>query len=315
MYPAESRRRAGLLGMVLLGPLLMAPTAAAAAPPPLAVDVALVGLGHALASAARLAPYMRPGDAWELVTNPVGPRFEVRYHRVLARLHRRYPRIRILVLTSGIHDLLLLAPMTPRYVEWLGDDFEPGYEPEFSWNLKVMALEFRVATRHLKVYHKRLFVAPVGRHLFQPTLGPRLWHRLSTDYSWVMPQTQHLAHRPRAFLSTVRAIRRGLPRRIRFWPEVTVGDPHRQRDVPNGMPPARLARVLHHLPALGIRGVFIWHTPSSVQDTVSLLRHMGRRPLVLPGHPRRPGLRPRGQRVAGVVRMAASGRRDTTRGD
>lgn len=282
MCPADAGRRAGIWGLgalAALAPLLWLPPAVAAAAPGLAVDVALVGLGHALSSAVRLAPYMRAGDAWELVVDPRGRSFDARYKAVLGVLHRRYPSIHILVLTSGIHNLLLLAPITPSYVQWLGDDFEPGYEPEFSWSPRVMALEFRVASRHLRAYHKHLFVAPVGRHLFQPAVGPKLLNRLAPDYGWVMPQTQHLAHRPRAFLTVVRAIRRNLPRRIRFWPEVTVGNPHLQRDVPNGMPPSRLAKVLRHLPALGVHGVFIWHTPASVTDTVALLRGLGRRPL------------------------------------
>ncbi len=262
------RRSAAALALLAA---LALPARAGAAPGRLHLAIPLERISLAVAQAARLAPHLGPGDALVLV---LGPRDSLwRLLVALDRIHRRDPVPTLMVLARGTAQIRRVAPVLPPFVHWVGDDYEPGYEPGFSPRPQAVAHEFLADTRALALFGLRLFVAPAVDVLSSPARVGWTLTQAARRVPWIMPQTQYLSRRPRHFLALAQRLVRGSPPRIRIWPEVTLGSPLDPR-TPNAASLDRVRRDLAELRSHGFAGALLWHRPSSVQEVLTLLVQM-----------------------------------------
>lgn len=253
---------------VALGAVLLAPARADATTGRLHLAIGLERIALAPSQAARISPHLGPADALVLVFRPRDSLWSLIV--ALNRIHRRDPIPQLMVLARGTAQIKRLAPVLPPFVHWVGDDYEPGYEPGFSPRPGAVAREFLADARALALFGRHLFVAPAVDVLRSAGRVGWTLAQAARRVPWIMPQTQYLSRRPRHFLALARHLVHGSPPRIRIWPEVTLGSPQDPR-TPSGAALHLVRRDLAGLRSQGFDGALLWHEPSTVAGVVRLL--------------------------------------------
>lgn len=248
---------------------LPSPSAAAPLPPPFHFAVSLYG-GHWLSVARHVAPFLQPGDYFvvrlgRLLAQPAKAK------AVLQALQTLAPQVHLILLVNGEGQMLEALPFLPPFVHWVADDYEPGYDPAFSWNEQDTAREIRLLSSLAAESGVRLVMVPTAQTLWDPHLVPWNWLKLAQLSPWWMVQTQSQARHRDQFLLVTGALA-NLFQGVRFWPEITVG-PHPGPGIGNAVPPAVAAHDLRQAASLfHVRGALVWHAAGDWRSVVALIQ-------------------------------------------
>src|SRR4030067_204289 len=158
-----------------------------------------------------LLPLYRPSD-WEAYLDAIGPHLAPKDYVVvvvgspesagipsaamtnlLEKIHKDYPEVEPMIMTAGIGNLrqLLSNDLIPNYVNWVGYDYEEGFETEFNWDLQQTKINFQNAGAIVHGAGKKFFTSPQGKNLFDTSLPQWDWNVLAPLQEMVLYHTQH----------------------------------------------------------------------------------------------------------------------------
>ena len=244
-----------------------------------------------------LLPLYRPSD-WEAYLDAIGPHLAPKDYVVvvvgspesagipsaamtnlLEKIHKDYPEVEPMIMTAGIANLrqLVSNDLIPNYVNWVGYDYEEGFETEFNWDLQQTKINFQNAGAIVHGAGKKFFTSPQGKNLFDTSLPQWDWNVLAPLQEMVLYQTQHLPNIGDGrsfFLSKVHELKPIFANNnVEFFPELTVGDPATEISVPNGITISHAENLSLSLIEDGFKGIFIWYghyeTPGVITPEIS----------------------------------------------
>ncbi|MDI6814384.1 MAG: hypothetical protein QMD10_12760, partial [Desulfitobacteriaceae bacterium] len=194
-----------------------------------------------------------------------------------ATLKRTYPDVPVFVGTGGLRNIFLIVEKLTQPCQGLVYVYEPNLpgEPEFTWDTKGTAANFK---RAAELAHQRglaFAVKPTGRPLLQNGLQKYGWDygALAGTADAVFVQTQTYCKRSTdVFEKAIEKLQgqfeaSGVP--VSWVPEISV-DP----EAPNGVPVSRAVECAQIARAKGVTGVLVWWSPEHVKAALEFLRFL-----------------------------------------
>lgn len=222
----------------------------------------------------RVSSQLRPGDQVALVNGNGGHRLdETALQLWVSRLVPSLPPgVSVSHHTSGLSNVQLSAASSPPVFSSLLYDYEPNFEPEFTWDFSATASSFRRFAAACRAGHRKAVGYPTGRPILEPDLSPYRWDygELRACVDQLIVQTQHWARVGFAGWGTaLSALETQFSNR--GWsvgeviPQVSIGSG------PNAVDAASARLILDDAQRRGVGGIYIWWSPDAVEDLVGLL--------------------------------------------
>jgi len=174
--------------------------------------------------------------------------------------------------TSGLANVAQLAAGAPERIRAILLDYEPNWDPEFTWDLGATQTHFERFAEICRAHGRRAIAYPTGRPLLEPSLQVYGWDyaELARHVDDLYPQTQHWASpgpgRWAAALEKLRGQRSALGRSPRdLTLQLTLGDRL------NGITARDAMARVQEAATGGLSRLFLWWAPSSASDVLELL--------------------------------------------
>jgi hypothetical protein len=222
----------------------------------------------------RIASRLRPGDAVALVNGNGGHPFEAEQLRLwVGQLAPRLPQgVTLAHHTSGLANVQTSASSSPAECSSLLYDYEPNFEPEFSWDFSSCLTNFRRFADISRGADRIAVGYPTGRAILENGLQAYQWDygQLRACVDRLIVQTQHWAHVSADVWSSalsklqVQYEARGFSA-DQLFPQVSIGGGPNSVDEP-------VARgVLEEAQRRNVAGIYIWWSPEAISGLESLL--------------------------------------------
>jgi hypothetical protein len=217
------------------------------------------------AIAGPLLHYLRSGDEVDLVSGNDGHALSiVTLNRWSARLAAVLPNgVALSAHTSGLEKVREVAAQTTRAIESVLLDYEPDFDPLFSWDFPSTLAHLDRFAELCRGNGRRAIGYPTGRAIQEPDLLRFGWDygEMALHVDALYPQTQHWAsHAQSDWFSAISRLldqhsRKGLdPRHLTV--QLTIGQGG------NGIPAEIAVERWREAVDLGIGRVFLWWSPA-----------------------------------------------------
>ncbi|MGI0066944.1 MAG: hypothetical protein ACREB9_00740 [Thermoplasmata archaeon] len=243
-------------------------------PPPPAANTAVVAAFNAGLVAdliSGVGPYLLPGDVVDLVSgNSAGVADPADIAAWAAEIARALPRVRVSCHTSGLVNVraLLAAPL-PANVYGVAYDYEPNFEPEFTFDWPTTLATHKTFAGYCHAAGKNAIGYPTGRAV----LGDYGWNygTLATvcDELWVQTEGNCFGGSNESAMSALESQFRGAGVSLsRLRNNATIGSSA------DGVTPAAGAACLQQAPTGA--GWYLWPTEGQMAQVAETLQLLGR---------------------------------------
>jgi hypothetical protein len=222
----------------------------------------------------QVAPRLRPGDQVALVNGNGGHSLdEGQLRQWVDQLVPHLPHgVTLCHHSSGLSNVEMSATATPSMCSSLLYDYEPNFEPEFTWDFASTLECFGKFATICHRANRQAVGYPTGRAILETGLLAYRWDygQLRTCVDRLIVQTQHWAHLGAGAWNTALS-KLQLQFSARGWspeqiiPQVSIGGG------PNAVVGSMARVVLEDAVRRGVGGVYVWWSPDAISDLVELL--------------------------------------------
>lgn len=229
-----------------------------------------------------LRPYVEPGDAFDLVSgSPASSPLNVaNLDRWAAELRSAFPGDAVYAHTAGVAHFGEVAAGVGPNVSGIYYDYEPGFEPEFTFNFSQTLAHFANVTAIAHTYGVLSIGYPTGRPVLDSSLAAYDWNYAtlagSVDRLVVQTQTYCKEGAPSyaAALEQLLGQYDGAGRTDRPNVQITIGNA--TTSLPNGVTAAPAYDCAAQLAPLGWHTVYLWWDLGAVGELTEFLQDIGR---------------------------------------
>lgn len=224
-----------------------------------------------------LRPYVLPGDAFDLVSgSPEGvPLSLTNLNRWAAELRSAYPSNAIYAHTAGVANYATVAAGVSSDFAGVLYDYEPGFEPEFTYNFTQTLSDFANVSAIARAHGIESVGYPIGRPILGNGTGGIRWDyaALAGEMDQLVVQSQTYCHAGMsAFADAVETVQaqyaaEDLPAVPEF--QVTIGNA--TTSLPNGVTSSTGIACADALVARGLPSVYVWWDEGGVAELVQFL--------------------------------------------
>jgi len=272
-----------VVGVTVFGWWRPAPSAPPPAPlPSLDITFAANSTEEVESLLTTVRPYIEPGDSFDLVSgSPENSTLSVpNVNRWAAELRDAFPGHPIYAHTAGLTHYAEMAAGVGTNVSGILYDYEPGFEPEFTFNFTATLSNFRNVSEIAQAYGVASVGYPVGRPILEPNLAVYGWNyaTLAGTVDALTVQTQTYckagASTYAEALSTVlgQYATEGLPSLPEF--QITIGNA--TTTLPNGVTAGPAYDCAAELAPLGLHSLYLWWNEGALPDLLTFLADIGR---------------------------------------
>lgn len=227
-------------------------------------------------------PYIEAGDSFDLDSgSPSTMPLNVTAINYWASLLRAtYPDAAIYAHTSGLAHYTTLAEEASANISGIYYDYEPRYEPEFTWNFTQTLSEFANVTAIAHAHHLLSIGYPTGRPLAKAKFQSYQWDygTLAGTVDQLVVQTQVYCHdRTAAFENAVRILLDQYAiAGVAASPTVQVTIGNNSTLTPNQVSPHQAYECAQVLTNHGLHTLYLWWGPSDNVGVLHFLKDIGR---------------------------------------
>ncbi len=227
-------------------------------------------------------PYLEPGDSFDLVSgSPENSTLSVsNLQRWSEELRAAYPWATISFHTAGVGNLGGVAPAAIGNASGVLYDYEPGFEPEFSFNFTATLANFQNATAIAHANGVRSIGYPIGRMLLDPALQKYDWNYATlagtVDQLIVQTQTYCAQGVPRFAEATGLVLAQFKAANLTSVPtfQVTIGNA--TTALPNGVTAVPAYDCAAQLTGAGLSTLYLWWDIGGESNLLAFLQDIGR---------------------------------------
>ena len=229
-----------------------------------------------------VSPYILPGDSFDVLAGNDGNiTSSVRnVDRGSSDLHAAFPDAKIFVHTSGILSYSELAPHMDANITGMSYDYEPGYEPEFTFNFSKTVDNFANVSRIAHEYGLESVGYPTGIPLLSAYLDTYDWDygKLGRTVDQLFIQTQLFCQlSPTDYARVVSVVldqyaAAGVFARPYF--QISIGNA--TTDLPHGVTAPTAYACAQQLESLGVHTLYLWWDEGGLPDLLQFLSDIGR---------------------------------------
>ena len=226
--------------------------------------------------------YVESGDSFDLVSgSPENSSLGVRnIDNEAQELHSAYPQDTVYAHTAGIAHYSSMAAGVGSDVSGILYDYEPGFEPEFTYNFTRTVLSFENATVEAHAHGLLSVGYPIGRVLLDRAYLQYDWNyatlALAVDRLVVQTQT-YCVQGASTFATAISAAldeykAAGLTTVPTF--QVTIGNATTQ--LPNGVTATPAFDCAQDLSTYGLHSLYVWFDEGGESNVIEFLQDLGR---------------------------------------
>jgi hypothetical protein len=229
-----------------------------------------------------IRPYVLPGDSFDLVSGSPesSPLSVTNVNHWAAELRETFPSATIYAHTAGISNYGTLSAGVRGNVTGVLYDYEPTFEPEFTYNFSSTLSNFQNVSAAARAAGVESVGYPIGR----PILGAEV-----EDYRWnyavlagavdrLVIQTQYYCKvGPTTFATAVSTVLdQYAAADVSPAPtfQVTIGNA--TTSLPNGVTAAPAYDCAQELTSLGLHTLYVWWDEGAASELVQFLQDIGR---------------------------------------